>query len=129
MTHTEPVFASCTFDYDVNSTSSSRGVIELAQLPNQPIALSATLNNFASGFSTNGEISFKVMEYGSTKVWDATNSVYQDCVTNPEILGDEFNPIKELDKYGRQNPYQDPTRGRIDSVTITTADESTATDT
>ena len=29
--------------------------------------------------------------------------------------GKEYNPLTEFNKYGQANPFQDPTRGRIDS--------------
>lgn len=29
------------------------------------------------------------------------------------LTGDEFNPLRETDKMGRANPYQDKTRGRL----------------
>ena len=34
-----------------------------------------------------------------------------------EAGGLEFNPLTEVDKNGRVNPYQDPARGRIDDIT------------
>ena len=30
--------------------------------------------------------------------------------------GEEFNPLKEVNKYGIQNPYQDPGRGTIEDL-------------
>ena len=32
--------------------------------------------------------------------------------------GKEFNPLAEIDENGHQNPYQDPSRGRLDLVTV-----------
>ena len=32
-------------------------------------------------------------------------------------VGDEFNPLTEVNKYGQVNPYQDPARGRIADIT------------
>ena len=43
---------------------------------------------------------------------------YVDCILDQTLLGEEYNPLKEIDKYGRQNPYQDPTRGRIDDIVV-----------
>jgi len=31
-----------------------------------------------------------------------------------DSTGDEFNPLFETDKWGNPNPYQDPSRGRLD---------------
>ena len=31
-------------------------------------------------------------------------------------MGNQFRPLKEVDKYGRVNPFQDPTRGVISSI-------------
>ena len=30
--------------------------------------------------------------------------------------GAEFNPLREVNRYGEQNPYQDPRRGRFDVI-------------
>ena len=32
--------------------------------------------------------------------------------------GSEFNPLEEFDKYGVRNPFQDPSRGRIDNFVV-----------
>ena len=37
------------------------------------------------------------------------------------MTGDEFNPLKEFNKYGQENIYQDPTRGRIADITTDAA--------
>ena len=29
------------------------------------------------------------------------------------FIGDEFNPLQEVDKFGRKNPFQDPNRGTM----------------
>lgn len=33
-------------------------------------------------------------------------------------MGDEYNPLQEKDYLNRVNPYQDPTRGRLEKVTV-----------
>ena len=38
----------------------------------------------------------------------------KDCT----VTGEEFNPLQEVDKYGGVNPYQDPARGRVPTLTI-----------
>ena len=45
---------------------------------------------------------------------------------NCENVGKEFNPLTEY-VYGQPNPYSDPSRGAIDSVTIAAADASVTT--
>ena len=52
-----------------------------------------------------------------------TETEYKIVINELGVLGDmcaevglEYNPLKEIDAYGRQNPFQDPSRGRIDAV-------------
>ena len=33
------------------------------------------------------------------------------------FIGDEFNPLQEVDKFGRKNPFQDPNRGTMPTFT------------
>ena len=33
------------------------------------------------------------------------------------FVGDEFNPLLEVDKFGKKNPFQDPNRGTIPNFT------------
>ena len=35
-----------------------------------------------------------------------------------QAAGKEFNPLAEVDENGHYNPYQDPSRGRLDLVTV-----------
>ena len=53
---------------------------------------------------------FRINEWGT--IGDASAC---DDVT---VIGDEFNPLAEVDKYGRPNQYQDPGRGTLDDVYI-----------
>ena len=34
-----------------------------------------------------------------------------------EYIGPDYNPLFEVDSWGRPNPYQDPSRGRIPDIT------------
>ena len=63
---------------------------------------------------------YKITEYGrlddgattmalSSTATAVTLTTSRSCT----LLGDEFNPLRETDKMGRANPYQDPNRGRI----------------
>ena len=47
------------------------------------------------------------------------NGVIGDGQTCDQV-GDEFNPLSEVNKYGQVNPYQDPTRGRFADITTDT---------
>ena len=41
-----------------------------------------------------------------------------DGICSAEATGPEFNPLTERNKYGQLNPFQDPSRGRIESCTL-----------
>ena len=43
-----------------------------------------------------------------------------DAMCSVEATGPEYNPLTEFNKYGQPNPFQDPTRGRIDSCSFDT---------
>ena len=67
---------------------------------------------------------FKITEYGrlddgtamaqSSTATAITTTLAAKCT----LLGDEFNPLRETDKMGRANPYQDPNRGRIAALLV-----------
>ena len=40
-------------------------------------------------------------------------------------IGEEYNPLKEVNKYGIENPFADPTRGRI--ADLVSADDGSVT--
>ena len=46
-------------------------------------------------------------------IYKFTINTYGEC----DKVGAEFNPLNEVDKYGRSNPFQDPSRGRIANKT------------
>jgi len=48
----------------------------------------------------------RIMEFGRV---DVSNTGVAVCTD----LGDEFNPLQEVDKFGRKNPFQDPNRGTM----------------
>ena len=52
--------------------------------------------------NANQRYAFRITEYGRTS----------NCL----LMGNEFNPLQEKDYLNRVNPYQDPTRGRINKV-------------
>jgi len=39
-------------------------------------------------------------------------------ICSAEATGPEFNPMAEFDKHGKRNPFQDPSRGKINSCTV-----------
>ena len=61
------------------------------------------------------DLQLSINEYGRLMTEGAT-------MCSEEATGPEFNPLYEVDAYGRPNPYQDPTRGRFEACT--TEDES-----
>lgn len=73
-----------------------------------------------TGVSTEApSYSFRILEYGrlddGTTFSSSTVLAGTDCSSQS---GDEFNPLKETDKMGRANPYQDPNRGRIANLPL-----------
>ena len=54
---------------------------------------------------------FRLMEYGQLR----KNSTATSGITSQPCgnMGNQFRPLKEVDKYGRVNPFQDPNRGVI----------------
>ena len=70
------------------------------------------------------------MEYGRLTGATPTTSVavnYQSTNTSVNTaanacynMGNQFRPLKEVDKYGRANPFQDPSRGVIPLISATT---------
>ena len=85
-------YASC----EVNSTNT----IQFAQIPGKPTMVRT---NFSS-LTADATYGFKFNEYGRA---------FNTCAN----VGPAWNPLSELDSLGRVNPYQDPTRGNIDSIT------------
>jgi len=54
---------------------------------------------------------FQVHEYGNSFGNAATST--NSC----KNIGSEYNPLREVNKAGMPNPYQDPLRGRLEPVT------------
>ena len=59
---------------------------------------------------------FRIMEYANLRPINSTTlgtrtSTYTNYACGN--MGNQFRPLKEVDKYGRVNPFQDPTRGVI----------------
>ena len=77
----------------------------MAQFPGKPIIFRML---YANGVLSDSEYTITVNETG----------VVGDGMTCDNV-GDEYNPLAEIDKYGQPNPYQDPARGRISGGKVT----------
>ena len=60
---------------------------------------------------------FRLMEYANLANLSTSTTINYRCGN----MGNQFRPLKEVDKYGRVNPFQDPTRGVIPSQAAGTA--------
>ena len=72
--------------------------LEFAQLPHKPIAVRGTFTGDGGGatatYTAGTNYQFRVHEYGE---------ISDTCLV--DTVGEEFNPLNEIDKYGRENPY------------------------
>ena len=72
--------------------------LEFAQLPHKPIAVRGTFTGDGgtadTTYTTGNTYQFRVHEYGEI-----------DGTCDAGTVGEEFNPLNEIDKYGRENPY------------------------
>lgn len=59
--------------------------------------------------STAVEYTNRIMQTGIVEEDDNGN----DCT----LVGEEFNPLEEVDQFGRDNPFQDPNRGTMPNFT------------
>ena len=94
------VFAIC----ELTAGGVATGMIQFAQFPGKPILYRGSLN----GADADEVLAITINELG----------VIGDGATCDQV-GDEFNPLAEIDKYGQQNPYQDPARGTINAGSLT----------
>jgi hypothetical protein len=76
------------------------GTVRFVQFPQNPIQAKIDL----TGLDTETEYRIVINELG----------VKGDQCSE---VGHEYNPLKEIDAYGRPNPHQDPSRGTLDNVT------------
>ena len=79
--------------------------IQFAQIPGKPPMVRVNFQDL----DPDTKVAFKFNEYGR-----ALGSLGGPLCDN---VGNEFNPLSELDSLGRVNPYQDPSRGNIDMIT------------
>ena len=70
-------------------------------------------------YTPGTEYFFRINKYGGIE--DSTQCLSED------IVGEEYNPLLEVDEYDRVNPYQDPYRGKIYPITVP-ADQNNAVD-
>ena len=96
-TVTHATFARCVFSDD--------GVVLIGQLKGKAPVVKYDLINLSmttAGSDLDGTYyQIAITEFGA-----------RDCAQQ----GEEFNPLNEVDKYGRENPYQDPQRGRLPPI-------------
>ena len=95
----EVVFALC----EITSGNVVSGELQFAQFPGKPILYRGGLTASASAV-----VSVTINELG----------VIGDGATCDNV-GDEFNPLAEIDKYNQPNPFQDPARGTINARELT----------
>ena len=79
-------------------------------MPWKPAQLKGTLND-TSSLGPDSTVYFRINELGRLMSED-------DDMCSTGATGEEFNPLIEKDYYGRVVPYQDPSRGRIESCVI-----------
>jgi len=84
--------------------------IQLAQAPGRAVMARINLGT-APLLLPSGDYRFQVHEYGNSY---GNDDLSIDTCSN---IGDEYNPLREVNKAGTANPYQDPHRGRLDTVT------------
>ena len=89
----------------VLATNKEDLTIEFIQMPHSPIELKIT---WAAIANNTRDYFFKIRENGVLGR-DAAK-----CTD--DALGKVFNPLTEIDKYGRENPFADPSRGVISEI-------------
>ena len=97
-TRSKTTYATCDF------TGTDR--IQLAQMPGKAVMARINLQDLPDTADT---YAIRVQECATTGA---------GC----DNLGDEYNPLTEKDKLGRANPYQDPSRGRFENISVTGVD-------
>ena len=97
-TATETVYAQC--NLSATSENVEAGTILLAQNAFQPMYLKYDL----TGLDTEAQYNIRI---------NVAGTLGEDCAN----VVAEYNPLEEVDSWGRPNPTQDPQRGRITPVT------------
>ena len=73
------------------------GIVRLVQFAKYPAKAKITL----SGLDIDTIYNLRIGLFGA---------MGEDCAN----VGPEFNPLREINRWGEVNPYADPTRGRFD---------------
>jgi len=84
--------------------------IQLAQAPGRAVMARINLGTAPTLLPT-AKYRFQVHEYGNSFGNAATST--NTC----KNIGVEYNPLREVNKAGMPNPYQNPLRGRLQTVT------------
>ena len=79
--------------------------IDFLQMPHSPIDVKMTW------FATAADSVDYILNIRENGVLGRDAAICTD-----DALGKVFNPLIELDKYGRENPYADPSRGSFANV-------------
>lgn len=110
-----PTFTVCEFIIGDDPTNSNtlaiEGSVEIVQVPHKPATVKWDLFSMGT-YTEDFPLYPRINETGRLFTADA-NSDYFDLGCSASTK--EFNPLKETDRYGRVNPYQDFSRGRLDS--------------
>ena len=94
----QPVFASC-------ASRATDAEIQLVQFPGMPVQARWFSPDLYP--SLDGQVwTVRIYEYGRLGGDECTD------------IGAEFNPLTERNKRGEVNPFQDPSRGRINDITF-----------
>ena len=72
--------------------------------------------NLTSGLAADTVLYPRINETG--RLYTADEDEDEDGSLACGGISKEFNPLKETDVYGRPNPYQNFSRGRLDSLTV-----------
>ena len=83
----------------------------LAQMKGKAIIAKRNFCNSGTWMSSNTmfTISMEIREWGILEEDDDGRI----CT----LIGEEYNPLEEVDQYGRDNPHQDPNRGTLPDFT------------
>ena len=106
--------------------SNASAVLQFAQAPGKTTSMNVVSftnegpSDVAYGAGMSFSYEFRLMDYGNLRAGTATG-------TNAACknMGNQFRPLKEVDAYGRVNPFQDPSRGVIPSCAAGTSTAST----
>jgi hypothetical protein len=122
----------------VEGTSRLRTQLQFAQAPGKTTSMN--IKDFAAegvhgstagtpedttALTVTVKYEFRLMEYGQL-LKNSTATTGTLLAQNCGNMGNQFRPLKEVDKYGRVNPFQDPNRGIIPLQSASTQSKKVA---